>query len=175
MIRTTIRRQSTRVKNLPDGIFFEPVPINKYNQARSAFNFKPKKTQGLVYNPPASIQRALVKTAKAFLPDTDPRKHLPAGKREYSEEEVLRFPVINAYAAQLQRTYDVTPEVVAEMKKLRQEDPKEWTINKLSKKFGVEAKKVNVFTGGKGVKTEPVSQRSADRKKRAMMWLRGEY
>lgn len=164
MLKTFIRKSSS----LP----YEPVPINTYNQVRSAFNIKPKRTQGIVYNPPAAISKPSIKTANAFLPNNDPRK---TSKVLFTKDELLKYPVINSYQAQQDRLYDVSSETVKEIAELRRSDPKEWTVGKLLKKFNIPANKVNVFSG-KVVEEDIVGgKKLEDRRKRVGMWLRGEF
>jgi hypothetical protein len=157
---------------------FEPVPLNKYNQARSAFNFKPKKTQGLVYNPPSSINKPSIKTAPAFLPPTDPRRSLPTKK--FTAEELNHYPVIKGYNSPENRVYDITPEIVQQIQQLRAQDPEKWTISKLAAKFNLAQNKVNVLSGQlKEPKPQDFTPKQAlkhqNRMKRTELWLKGEY
>ncbi|ODV79161.1 uncharacterized protein CANTADRAFT_26190 [Suhomyces tanzawaensis NRRL Y-17324] len=178
MMRTSIRNIS---KTAISCVKYEPIPINQYNQARSAFNIKPKKTQGLVHNPPAAISKPSMKTPKAFLPESDPRRNLP-NANEFTKEQLENYPVINRYEAQGNRSYEVTPEIVEKIVALRSQDPKVWTISKLSKEFNIDQRKVNVFTG---MLKEKVNQeeglnerqllRRSEMKKRTQLWLRGEF
>lgn len=175
-----IRRYS--IKNIP----VETQPKNKYNAARSAFNFKPVHTEGLIHNPPASMP-SLKETPQVFLPPNDPRLKVLAGKfKVYSPKELKNMPVI--YGAK--RDYSLTPEIVMQIIKLRQEDADSWSIAKLAAKFNVDPKKVNVITGFSEAKQQkalaeleklkaswPDSKRHArvDRGRRKDMWLRGEF
>lgn len=156
---------------------FEPVPINQY-KGRSSFNFKPKKTPGLVHNPPSSINKPSIKTPRAFLPMKDPRRSLPV--KTFTKEELANYPLIQAYQAQGERTYDITPEIVQQIQELRQSDPQEWTISKLSKKFNLPMNKINVLSGSlETPKVQELSEaqqlKQMNRKKRAELWLRGEF
>lgn len=180
MFRTSIRNASGKAGHVGGAVAFEPVPINTFNQARSAFNIKPKKTQGLVYNPPASISKPSIKTANAFLPQQDPRKTLVVGK-QYTKEELEHYPVINRYEAAANRSYEITPEIVDKLIALRKQDPVQWTISKLSKEFDIPQNKVNVLTGtlDKQVDEEALTPRQLskklNKKKRNLLWLRGEF
>lgn len=181
MLKNFIRRYS--VKGLP----YEPIPANKYNQQRSRFNLKPIPTQGLVYNPPASISSP-TRTSKAFLPENDPRLIKLGDKyRTYTKEELEDYPIIHSYA---QKAYDLTPKDVENITKLRNEDPKKWTISKIAKELNIDQKKVNVITAlnkerkrqieeelniAKSKWSENKLKSRSDRKKRVLMWLRNEY
>ncbi|CAN3356261.1 large ribosomal subunit protein mL58 [Diutina catenulata] len=153
----------------------EASPVSRYSAKSSAkFNFKPKPTQGLIHNPPHAIHKPVMKTPTAFLPASDPRKQLPA--KQYTAAELESYPVIHAHRAVADRAYDVTPETVAEIVKLRQEDPTQWTISKLAKKFGVAQNVVNVVSGTLKDKPQVVETPTMEeRRKRRMMWLRGEF
>ncbi|KAK6457973.1 mitochondrial ribosomal protein subunit L20-domain-containing protein [Scheffersomyces xylosifermentans] len=178
MLRNFIRRSSTSAS-----IPFEPVPINRYNQVRSQFNFKPKKTQGLIHNPASAIHRPSIKTPRAFLPESDPRRKLNTGP-VFTKEQLQDYPIITAYKPQNERDYSVTPEIARKIIELRNEDPKTWTVTKLSKEFGLSIQKVNVFTGilDEHLKTKEVSEltdrqkkRINEKKKRVELWLRNEF
>lgn len=163
-------RYSLKVSSLP----FEPVPINQYNAQRSAFNIKPIRTQGLVYNPPAAVLAPQTKTPHAFLPRNDPRLMIPPS-RVYTAKELENYPIINRYDAPAQRTYQVTPEIVSELNKLRQEDPKKWSIRALSKKFNLPPNKVNTFTESLPKTKTDTKQSNSERVRRSKLWLRGEF
>lgn len=156
---------------------FEPVPINQF-KGRSNFNFKPKKTPGLIHNPPSSINKPSIKTPRAFLPKNDPRRSLPV--KTFTKEELADYPLVQDYQAQTNRTYDITPEVVQQIQQLRQENPQEWTISKLSKKFDLPMNKINTLSGSLETPkilqmTERQQLKVMNRKKRSELWLRGEF
>lgn len=182
MLRSATRRYS--LKSLP----FESQPRNKFNAQRSAFNLKPVKKDGLIYNPPASAP-SYKETPQLFLPKNDPRlKYLEGKWKVYSEEELADMPLI--YGVQKLKDHLLTPEVVGEILKLRQQDANQWTISKLAQKFNLDKTKVNVITGiskdrQKKVLSELESVKEAwsskrklarqDREKRVQQWLRGEF
>ncbi|ABN67115.1 predicted protein [Scheffersomyces stipitis CBS 6054] len=177
MFRNFIRRSSS------SSIPFEPVPINKYNQVRSQFNFKPKKTQGLVYNPASAIHKPSIKTPRAFLPTNDPRRQLN-NEAEYTKEQLQHYPIITAYKAQGERDYSITAEVAKKIYDLRKQDPQTWTVAKLSKEFDIDLQKVNVLTGilDKKLKNNNLDglnerqvKKATEKKKRVEMWLRNEF
>ncbi|QEL57988.1 hypothetical protein SBP28_000016 [Candidozyma auris] len=89
-----------------------------------------------------------------------------------------------------EKDYSLTPEVVGEILKLRRENPDEWTVPKLAKKFNVDKVKVNVISGISKERQEKVLQEleevkstwsakrklaRQDREKRTQQWLRGEF
>ncbi|GBL47741.1 hypothetical protein ACI3LY_003388 [Candidozyma auris] len=182
MFKSAVRRYS--LKSLP----YEAQPKNKYNAQRSAFNLKPVRPQGLIYNPPASAP-TYRETPKLFLPKNDPRLKILEGKwKVYSEEELDNMPLI--YGIKKEKDYSLTPEVVGEILKLRRENPDEWTVPKLAKKFNVDKVKVNVISGISKERQEKVLQEleevkstwsakrklaRQDREKRTQQWLRGEF
>lgn len=171
------------IKDLP----FESQPKNKYN-ARSAFNLKPNPTQGLIHNPPSAMP-SVKDTPKAFLPANDPRLRFMADKfRVYSAEELQDMPLL--YGIRKEKDYSLTPQIVGDIVKLRNEDPEQWTVSKLASKFNVDIKKVNVITGIHKERQEKLlrdlnavketwneKRRVArqDKEKRTKMWLRNEF
>lgn len=184
MLRSTARvfTRKVSIKSLPH----ETQPTNKYNGARSKFNVKPVPTEGLIYNPPASLPSAK-DTPRAFLPANDPRLSIMADKfKTYTVKELDTMPIIYA----TKKEYDLTLEIVEQIFTLRHDNPKEWTIAKLAAKFNVDPKKVNIVTGLSEQKQlaillklerqkEKWSQKKKvardDRKKRKQMWLRNEF
>lgn len=179
---TAARRYS--IKSLP----FELQPKNKYNAARSAFNFKPKPTQGLIHNPPAAMP-SLKDTPRTFLPANDPRLTIMADKyRTYTPEELNDMPLI--YGISKEKDYSLTPEIVEKIVKLRNEDQDKWTISRLAAEFKIDARKVNVITGVNKEKQQKLVRElealkqtwaekklaaKLDRSKRTDMWLRNEF
>lgn len=182
MFKNFCRRYS--VKALP----FESKPKNKYNAARSAYNFRPVPTQGLIHNPPQAIKSAR-STPKAFLPKNDPRLVIFDDKyKTYTKEELDNMPII--YGAGYNKNYTITPEIVQEMNKLRAEDLATWTISKLAKHFNLEKHRVNALTAPTPQRSQQVTEElqkvkeswspqkllhRSDRKKRVDMWLRNEF
>lgn len=180
MFKAAVRRYS--IRHLP----VETQPKNKFNASRSAFNFKPNPSQGLIYNPPAATP-SLKDTPKVFLPKNDPRLKVMADKfKVYSQEELDEMPVI--YGAK--KDYTLTPDIIEQIIKMRTDDPQTWTIAKLAAKFNVDPKKVNVITGFSLQKQQVMLQELTklkngwsekrrlarqDRHKRKQQWLRGEY
>lgn len=188
MYRTSIRKYSTQVKNIP----YQSKPINKYNADRSIFNFKPAKiTESQLIHNPSQSSPYLKQTPKAFLPENDPRRKYNLGtknQKTFTQQELDDMPII--YAESKDKVYDVTPDIVLKINELRKEDPVKWTISKLAKEFNIEQRKINYFTYNNKVKQDEdksnleIQKQSwnerkvnarIDRLKRAQMWLRNEY
>lgn len=151
---------------------YEAKPRNKFNPVKSAFNFKPVPTPGLVFNPPASLP-SVKQTPRAFLPPNDPRRNLPIHKT-YTDEELADMPIIHGTT----KKYDVTEETAKEIINLRVSDPQTWTISKLCKKFNVRALFVIALTKDLNTtKTTPkrLTDPQKEQLKRVKMWLRNEY
>lgn len=179
---TVARPAATVHTRLSSTIPLQTKPVNKYNSKTSAFNFKPKPTNGLVYSPPGALP-LIKQTPKAFLPDTDPRKHVtlslddgtavsPYGK-QYTPEEIEDMPII--YGSQ--KKYDVDAETATEILTLRTSDPKKWTLTKLCKKYNVSPYFViNLTKDYKPKGREPrLSNKQVDQGKRVKMWLSNQY
>lgn len=94
------------------------------------------------------------------------------------------------YGIKAEKEYNVTPDVVAEVRRLREEDPAQWTVNKLAKKFGISRMVANVITQESRARQSQISEELAelkkswplaksqgriDRRKRVQMWLRNEF
>lgn len=154
----------------------ETKPKNKYNSKKSAFNFKPVYTPGLVFNPAASIPSAR-QTPKAFLPPLDPRVNNMNGfYKSYTDEDLQNMPII--YGAS-KRNYDVSLDVAKEILQLRVNDPQQWTVSKLSKKYSVDPNFIMTITKDMKPKNQsppsPLTSHQVNQKKRVEMWLRNEY
>lgn len=173
MIRTSIRRVST--KSIP----YEPIPKNKYNQVRSAYNFKPAKNDGFVYSPPAAIIKPQMITPYIFLPENDPRREL-AKQHRIDPKIVAEMPIIRQINAPQERQYNVDADTINKIKELRAADPERWTLKEISKEFNIEMDKLHFFLRSQFPKkpTEPVkvvSKKLLDRQKRKQLWLRNQY
>lgn len=121
-----------------------------YRRSRSKLNIKPdasflpSKTEThdhIVFNPPPSMPN-VYHTPTIFLPKSDKRRqlqnalsstNLPATTstaRPFNSGE-LPPPVRQPY----EKRYHVTPEQMDEMRALRMQDPYEWSVIKLAKKY----------------------------------------
>ncbi|CAH6720541.1 hypothetical protein CLIB1444_04S02410 [[Candida] jaroonii] len=152
-------------------VAYESKPKSRFNNVTSAFNFRPKPTQGIIYQPPSTLP-SVYQTPKSFLPPNDPRRELPYHK-EYTAEELEDMPIIH----QTTKNYNVDDKTAMEIIKLRSEDPKEWTVNKLVKKFDVDANFIIAIN--KAFKDKPqlkkYNKRQSEQLKRVQMWLRNEF
>jgi hypothetical protein len=182
MIRSFARHYSGAKPTVP----FVGQPKNKFNAARSTFNMRPQLPQGLIHNPPAAAPSPK-NTPRAFLPPLDPRLALAPHKR-YTAEEVLHMPVV--YASKATKSYEITPDQVAQMQALRSAAPAEWTVNKLAAKFGVTPDFVKVTTSIDSERKAQLARELAaqqqqwplhkqkarvNRKRRVELWLRNEF
>lgn len=95
----------------------------------------------IVYNPPSSAPN-VYHTPLKFLPKGDPRRRmhmLVSGQNAGSTDEagsVKRTPLPPSLAPIRRPKYHLTAEDVAEIRRLRTEDPTTWTRVKLAEKFG---------------------------------------
>ncbi|EDK45658.1 hypothetical protein PP707_06195 [Acetobacter pasteurianus] len=171
---------------------YQPVPQNRFNPKRSAFNFKPKYTSGLVHNPPSAILQPSVQTPYLFLPPNDPRREMAKANR-ISPSIIQDMPIIREYRAPLQRDYSITAETVQKLKQLYAEDPVRWNLKALSKEFNIDMTRLRYFfktqlqkakkmenlqkaMEGENEDTQRLPKRHVlDRKKRREMWMRNEY
>ncbi|KAF7504625.1 hypothetical protein GJ744_002052 [Endocarpon pusillum] len=134
---------------------------SSYRRTRSRLNIKPdpsflpSKTEPhdhIIYNPPPSAPN-VYHTPTIFLPKTDRRRqlHEEAAARNSrlsatssSPPPELPPPVRPTY----QKRYHLTQEDMEEMRRLRREDPIEWSANKLAKKFDTSSIFVAFVTEG---------------------------
>lgn len=97
----------------------------------------------IIYNPPSS-QASPLHTPFLFLPDTDPRRSAILRMRLASGEgnelaikqtpKGVHLPPAMKYARRTAR-YHLSTEDMAEMRRLRQQDPVTWSVQALAKKF----------------------------------------
>lgn len=121
---------------------------SSYRRTRSRLNIKPDASflpsttephDHIIYNPPPSAPN-VYHTPTMFLPKTDRRRqlHEAAAPRDpqlsttsSAPPSELPPPVRQPY----QKRYHLTKEDMEEMRRLRREDPIEWSAKKLAKKF----------------------------------------
>ncbi len=134
---------------------------SSYRRTRSRLNIKPdpsflpSKTEPhdhIIYNPPPSAPN-VYHTPTIFLPKTDKRRQLyeQAASRDSqlsatpsAPPSELPPPVRQPY----QKRYHLTQEDMEEMRRLRREDPLEWSAKKLAKKFDTSSIFVGFVTEG---------------------------
>jgi Mitochondrial ribosomal protein subunit L20 len=144
---------------------------SSYRRTRSRLNIKPdpsflpSKTEAhdhIIYNPPPSAPN-VYHTPTIFLPKTDRRRQL-------HEEAALKYPhLASATPAELppplrtpyEKRYHLTAEDMEEMRRLRREDPIEWSATKLARKFDTS----NLFVG---LVTDGIAKRKRDQQKQVL-------
>lgn len=107
-------------------------------------SFEPSKTETqdhIIFNPPSSAPN-VYHTPSKFLPITDPRSRLQSLSKAstssssspsdpISRSKQLGRPLRPVY----EKKYDLGKPEIEEMRKLRQEDPRQWTRVRLAEKF----------------------------------------
>ena len=113
-----------------------------YRRARSKLNIKPDPSflpskieahDHIIYNPPPSMPN-VYHTPTIFLPKDDRRRAIQAALEPTSQVAVagtLPPPVSKPY----EKRYHLNEEDIREMKRLRREDPDQWSATQLQKKF----------------------------------------
>lgn len=126
---TLISRSQTRLvssfskkKDVP-----KPFPTS-FHPVRSANKTKIQLPEGVVYNPPSSAPTPY-QTPSAFLPSSDARRNAPWNQQPQDIE--CMPPLVEP----TQKSYNLTEADIAEIQRLRLEDPEQWTRKVLSKKF----------------------------------------
>lgn len=106
-----------------------PTPFpTSYHPVRSANKTKIQLPEGVVYNPPSSAPTPY-QTPAAFLPENDARKTAVWNTIQHNTETM---PPLTKPA---EKQYNLSPEEIAEIQRLRLEDPDVWTRKALAKKF----------------------------------------
>lgn len=173
----SVRHSSTTIP-------FQTKPTNKYNSQTSAFNFKPKPTPGIIYNPPSALP-LLKQTPKPFLPNKDPRKHIELNldsghkvspyEKLYSQLEIDDMPLIHGS----KKHYHVDDKTSLEILKLRTSDPKKWTIKTLCNQYNVSPYFIINLTKDYRPKPDPqptrLTNNQMNQQKRVQMWLSNQY
>jgi len=115
----------------------------------------------IIFNPPSSAPN-VYHTPLKFLPKTDPRRKLhlltqaSASSTSNSSTTTTTAPSTSTSGARTaplapplrpfqEKKYHLTPADVAEMRRLRAEDPRQWTRVRLAEKFGCSVFFVNLF------------------------------
>lgn len=177
---------------------FEEIPKNKYNSKRSAFNFNPVVSDGLILCPPSSLTGPKIRTPRAFIMDLDPRKNGIYFK-EYTTEQLKDYPVLEEIIPLDGSKKEISAETVREIQTLRSADAQKWTISRLASEFKLHRLVVNDLTSPRAEGKEGKEGKEAkegkdkvseieypfvvsrkkksvlDRKKRTLMWLRNEF
>lgn len=138
---------------------------SSYRRARSKLNVKPDpnflptKTEQhdhIIYNPPSSMPN-VYHTPTIFLPKDDKRRAIQASLQPYSQ--AVSAESIPAIAERKEKRYHLSQEDIAEMRKLRKEDPIKWSQSALVRKYDCSPQ----FAGFviKGVSKEKAKQQRA--------------
>jgi Mitochondrial ribosomal protein subunit L20 len=134
---------------------------SSYRRTRSRLNIKPDASflpsttephDHIIYNPPPSAPN-VYHTPTIFLPKTDRRRQfhqvaIPADPRislaSSASPSELSPPARKPY----EKRYHLTKEDMKEMRRLRREDPIEWSAKKLAKKYDCSSLFVGFVTEG---------------------------
>lgn len=122
---STARRSTKRLRTKTDPTFTSSIaPSNRISH--------------VVLNPPSSSPSPY-HTPPAFLPPSDPRRVLLAQSyayaNPYNEPSRRLPPPLDHEAATKAKKYHLTPDDIAEIRRLRQEDPYTWTRKALAEKY----------------------------------------
>ena len=131
--QSSYRRSKQRLNIKPDSSF---LPRDSPNQDH------------IIFNPPSSAPSVL-HTPLKFLPKEDKRRQLLAAtaSRFQSSTSTLPPPV---YKTQKFPHHHLTDKDIAEILRLKRQDPEEWTNNKLSRKFNCSHHFISICLDGCG-------------------------
>ncbi len=119
---SSARRTTKRLRVKPDPTFNSSIQPDKANDH-------------IVFNPPSSAP-SVYQTPAVFLPTNDPRRQLLAQSHShanpYSQPDRPLPPPIRA---PYEKKYHLGQDQIAEIRRLRSEDPFTWTRKKLAEKF----------------------------------------
>lgn len=114
-----------------------PTPFpTKYHPTRSANNSNIQLPAGVVHNPPSAAPSPF-QTPSAFLPENDPRRQIIWNQSQKDIQEgrvnIENMPALSSESNKKQ--YHLTAEDIAEIQRLRLEDPEKWTRKALAAKY----------------------------------------
>lgn len=119
---STARRTTKRLRVKPDPSFAPPVTADQLQQH-------------VVFNPPSSSPSPY-QTPAAFLPPSDPRRSLLTQAHDHAStyaQPNKRLPP--SIGKPEEKRYHLKEDEIAEIHRLRQEDPFTWSRKKLAQKF----------------------------------------
>ncbi|OAA33265.1 hypothetical protein AAL_00730 [Moelleriella libera RCEF 2490] len=166
------------------------APHDSFLPTRLPVPFPPNGGGGgdsIIYNPPAS-EASPLHTPLLFLPRKDPRRRRLGGALGPDALSDAALPPQMKYKHRTAR-YHLKEEDMEEMRRLRAEDPAEWTVNRLARKFECSEVFVKMVApapaGHKAWLQETLDRKKArwgpsktrardDRRRRAEMVYRGE-
>ena len=134
---------------------------SSYRRTRSRLNIKPDSSflpsttephDHIIYNPPPSAPN-VYHTPTIFLPKTDRRRQLhqvaiPRDSQKSLTSSVPPSELPPPARKPYEKRYHLTKEDMEEMRRLRREDPIEWSAKKLAKKFDCSSLFVGFVTEG---------------------------
>ncbi|KAF2757662.1 hypothetical protein EJ05DRAFT_476887 [Pseudovirgaria hyperparasitica] len=88
----------------------------------------------IVFNPPSSTPN-IYHTPLKFLPRSDPRRALLASNPLTAASATRKGPLPQITGNAYEKKYHLNAEQVAEIRRLRMDDPLKWTRNALARKF----------------------------------------
>ncbi|KAL8833388.1 MAG: hypothetical protein Q9170_004298 [Blastenia crenularia] len=119
---SSARRTTKRLRVKPDPSFANSITADQLREH-------------VVFNPPSSSPSPY-QTPAAFLPRSDPRRSLLTQAHDHANpyaQPNKRLPP--PVEKPVEKRYHLKEEEIAEIRRLRQEDPATWTRNKLARKF----------------------------------------
>ncbi|OJD28167.1 hypothetical protein ACJ73_00428 [Blastomyces percursus] len=124
--QSTFRRLKQRLRVKPDASF-SPLP--------------PSSPERIIYNPPSSAP-SVYHTPTKFLPPNDVRRKLraastPVDQLQPQQQQHSRLPLVFRHKSQTKNI--LGEQEIAEMRKLRLQDPMKWSRYALAQKFGCSA------------------------------------
>jgi hypothetical protein len=168
----TCRRNAATYRRTQKALRVKPDPA-----------FIPSKTEPqdhIIFNPPSSAPN-VYHTPSKFLPQTDPRRRLhslaPASQSSSPtpDETTSYSPILDATAASTNRLRPIRPqhekkyhlgqEEIEEIRRLREQDPRQWTRVRLAEKFQCSQFFVSLCCSAPEVKKEQDTQLEAIKKR----------
>ncbi|KAG4429277.1 hypothetical protein IFR05_015244 [Cadophora sp. M221] len=129
---------------------------SSYRRSKQRLNIKPDssllshdgtKQDHIIFNPPSSAPSVL-HTPLKFLPKEDKRRQLLVSRFQSSTTTSTLPPPV--YKTQRFPHHHLTDKDIAEILRLKRQDPEEWTNNKLSRKFNCSNHFISICLDGCG-------------------------
>ncbi|KAK4986732.1 hypothetical protein LTR50_005110 [Elasticomyces elasticus] len=121
----------------------------------------------IIFNPPSSAPN-VYHTPLIFLPLNDPRRrlHMRASSLAHpAAAQPAPHPLPPPVRPEEEKKYHLTPEEIAEIRRLRAEDPRRWTRVRLAEKFGCSQFFVSLCCSAPEIKEERDRDLEAIKKK----------
>ncbi|KAI4234113.1 MAG: hypothetical protein L6R40_006878 [Gallowayella cf. fulva] len=119
---SSARRTTKRLRVKPDPSFASSIPLDRVQD-------------NVIFNPPSSSPSPY-QTPAAFLPPSDPRRSLLAQSHKHANpyaQTNKRLPP--SIKKPTEKKYHLKEQEIAEIRRLREEDPITWSRRKLAQKF----------------------------------------